>query len=351
MTGFTRVGLRAAGLRAAGLVLAVVTASMSPACSKADSVRPARSQPPSATPTVEPDKYVDLADRLREHGVEVWFEIDLVARWLQGPEAFAAGLDRVGRLARVPGTVGFKIADELGYGDGLDSPAQATRFLQDARRGLARVAPGKQVLVDVVVLELGCLPWLGPLGKACAADARAAHPAAATAAVESYLRAGLVDRIDLSTGLLEPSRYVARGLTRDAAQRQAWARVVRRGWARMVHLQARKALAAEGGYEGSAAEASADVTTYVELPTAAGATAVDIWTWRQPYSGGTVSLLPDDLDPNPLWSALIAARAAGAHLVTHMTPSAMPTSRAGLDAECARAAEVFDAVFVAAGSG
>jgi hypothetical protein len=341
------------GLRGcvAALVLLAAVSGSAAGCSSSEPGPQARSQSPSPTPSVQPDKYVDLADRLHEQGVEVWFEIDLVARWLEGPAAFATALDRVGRLARVPGTVGFKIADELGYGDGLDSPAQATRFLREARRGLARVAPGKQVLVDVVVLDLGCLPWLGPVGRACAADARRAHPAAATSAIEGYLRAGLVDRVDLSTGLLEPAQYAARGLTRDDAQREAWARVVGRGWARMVHLQARKALAAEGGYQGSAEQAGADVTTYVEVPRTAGAAAVDIWTWRQPYSGGTVSLLADGLRPNPLWTALIAARSAGAHLVTHMTPSAMPTTPAGLDAECKRAAEVFDAVFVAAGAG
>ena len=86
-------------------------------------------------------------------------------------------------------------------------------------------------------------------------------------------------------------------------------------------------------------------------PSHEGARAVDIWTWRQPYDGATVSLLADSLAPNPLWSALQQARASGVSLVTHMTPSTLPTDPVALAHECDVAATVFSAVFVAAGTG
>jgi hypothetical protein len=88
----------------------------------------------------------------------------------------------------------------------------------------------------------------------------------------------------------------------------------------------------------------------VQIPVAAGAAGVDIWTWRQEYDGATVGLLDDRLDSNPLWNDLLRSR-DDTHLLTHMTPSLLPPGRAAVARECARVAEVFDAVFVAAGTG
>ena len=109
-------------------------------------------------------------------------------RWLGGPSAFDGAIARLGQLAKVPGTVGFKISDEIGYGDGLTSTAQATDFLRQARSRLAEVAPGKKILVDAVVPELGCLPWRGANQESCAQRVRSKYPAATATAVESYLR-------------------------------------------------------------------------------------------------------------------------------------------------------------------
>ncbi|MGH3444801.1 MAG: hypothetical protein ACRDPB_05460 [Nocardioidaceae bacterium] len=296
------------------------------------------------------DPYAGLAEKLHARGVQVWYEADLVKAWLQGPTAFGAAVARLGGLAREPGVVGFKVADELGYHDGLQSPEQTLQFLRDSHRALAAVAPGKQVLVDMVVTELGCLPWTSA-GASCAASARSAAPAATIAATTAYLRSGYIDRLDLSSGLLDAATYQDRGLSLDQAQRDVWAHVVSLGWQKMTHLQARKALAEAGGYAGTATQAAADVATYVTTPVAAGAGAVDIWTWRQPYQGQTVSLLAPDLSANPLWVALSAAHRDGVHLITHMTPSAMPTSGRALAHECDVASGVFDAVFVAAGTG
>jgi hypothetical protein len=325
----------------AALLLVVVVAGCNQSANGADGNKP--------PPGDGADRYVALAERLHAHGTEIWWETDLVARWREGQASFDRAVTRLGTLARTPGVAGFKVADELGYGDGIGSPAEATRFLTDTRQALTRVAPGKPVLVDMVVPELGCLPWRG--GDGCARRARRAYPAASIEAVTGYLRARLIDRLDLSTGLLTDSEYAEQGLTRQQAQAEAWAQVGRLGWGSLTTLQARKALAAAGGYAGTDADAASDVDIYVTTPVTAGAKAVDVWTWRQKYEGKTVGLLNADLSPNPLWAALLVQRGHGVRLFTHMTPSAMPADPQAADRECALAAEVFSAVFVAAGTG
>jgi hypothetical protein len=305
----------------------------------------------SIAPSQAHDPYVRLADTLHRRGVDIWFETDLVAAWLAGPTAFQTTLTRLGRLAHVPGVVGFKIADEMGYHDGLETPDQTMAFLQAAHEGLARVAPGKQLLVDMVVPDLGCLPWRGGASATCGSTADASYPAAGPEAVTRYLHTGWIDRLDLSTGLLDPTTYAGWGLSLKEAQADAWSHVVSWGWPGLTVLQSRKALAQPGGFQGSASEASDDLDVYVTTPTDAGARAVDIWTWRQPYDGATVSLLPDSLTPNSLWQGLLQQHTDGVQLVTHMTPSAMPTDPTAFAHECDVAATVFSAVFVAAGTG
>lgn len=330
------------------LVLMVLLVLVAAGCS----TQPASPSPSTSEPMpYSGDPYIGLAQMLEERGVDIWFETDLVAAWLEGPQAFDETVRRLERLAKVPGVVGFKIADEIGYGDGLGSPARALRFLADADRALARAAPSAELLVDAVVLELGCLTWKGSAQAQCGESARNEHPAATEAAITSYLRTGAIDRLDLSTGLLEESTYQQWGLTVRQAQTEAWAHVADSSWPSLTRLQARKALAEEGGYSGSAEQAAADAATYVDIPRAAGARAVDIWTWRQGYDGETVTLLADDLSPNPLWQRLRAQKRNGARLLTHMTPSAMPTAPRDLARECDKVAEVFSAVFVAAGTG
>jgi hypothetical protein len=305
----------------------------------------------AAGPDLAGDRYVALAGALHRRGVAVWWETDLVARWLEGPAAFDQAVARLSELAKVPGTVGFKVSDEIGYGDGLTSTAQATDFLGQARSRLAEVAPGKQILVDAVVPELGCLPWRGANQESCAQRVRRKYPAATAAAVESYLHAGLIDHLDLSTGLLEDDIYAKWGTDRRDAQSAAWKRVVAQGWGSLTVLQARKALAAANGYQGSADQAASDASTYIDVPVGAGAKAVDVWTWRQRYQGQVVSLLAPDLGGNTLWTALVRRKQDGVQLLTHMTPSSLPTDSAGFGRECDRAAEAFTAVFVAAGTG
>ena len=105
-----------------------------------------------------------------------------------------------GGACPIPGTVGFKVADELGYHDGLTTRAQVLAFLGATRAALTRVAPQAQVLVDAVVPELGCLPGHDAGGAECAREVRATSPGATVDTVSSYLSAGLVDRLDLRAG-------------------------------------------------------------------------------------------------------------------------------------------------------
>ena len=310
------------------------------------------SGPPVVMPEVPGDDYAGLARQLQQAHVHVWFEADLVAAWLAGPASFDTAVSRLGMLADLPGVDGVKIADELGYNDGLRTEDEVVRFLDDSRRALdSRTHHHTKILVDVLVPELGCLAWTDHGSASCATSARDGYPAATEAALTTYLHGGALDAVDLSTGLLDPSTYTSWGLSREQAQDEAWTRVRSLGWEQLASLRARKALAAPGGYQGGSQEAEDDVRTFVDTPVRDGAEAVDIWTWRQPYDGDVVSLLAPDLTPNPLWIALLRARAHGAVLFTHMTPSQMPTDEHARDAEVRRAAQVFDAVFVAAGTG
>jgi len=198
----------------------------------------------------------------------------------------ALAVTRVAALARHPGVVGIKIADELGYHDGLDSAAKIRRFLSDTARALHAAAPHKLILVDMVVPQLGCLPGpqqAAPAAAACAATADSHYPGLALSEIDSYLRMHAIDVLDLSTGLLSDSTYASWGTTSDAAQTAAWQEVSRRGWPRLVQLQARKALAHPGSYRAAPAEAADDVRLFVAIPLAHGARAVDIWTWHQEY--------------------------------------------------------------------
>jgi hypothetical protein len=330
--------IRALVVLAAMLVLPACSSDMSPA---------ATGSVPSVSHGPVPDlstgdRYLDLARVLHARGVEVWFEADLVKRWLEGPAALDKAVERLGTLAREVPVKGFKIADELGYDDGITSSAQATAFLRDSRAALSRVAPGSEVLVDILVPQLGCAGD----DDSCRAAAAKAYPAATIAGLTSYLQAGLLDRVDLSTGLRDGTPAAM-----ESDQRRAWAEVRALGWRDRTRLQARKALAAPGGYPGDAAQAQDVARTYVDIPMQNGAGAVDIWTWRQPYQGQLVGILGTDLRPNALWRELVQRQRSGTMLFTHMTPSVLPTDPVKLGRECDLVAQVFGAVFVAAGTG
>lgn len=354
---------RRAVLRGGLLVLALSSAACTAAGGQTGPPGPMTAQ---STPRPQ---YVALAEAVVAQHATAWVETDLLAAWLKGPSRYEAVLSTVTQLADRPGIGGVKIADELGYDDGTD-PATALAFLKATTAALHARLPGRKVLIDVIVPELGCLGWQrgAASGSAstdagvvspeainaalasrteCAAREVSKNPAASLSAVDSYVAQGGLDVIDLSPGLRSNAEYAAWGTTRDEAMAAAWDEASRR-WGGTVRLQARKALAHPGPYDGTAADAAADVRTFVDIPLAHGAKAVDIWAWSQPYKGGTYTITDPGLQPNPLVEALRTRRDRGAELWTHMTPSSLQT---GLEADVKAALTMFGTVFVASGTG
>jgi hypothetical protein len=315
--------------------------------------RPAARPSPSPSPAVPAaaTAYQQGVDAAHRQGLRVWIETDLVKRWAAGPDSFRAGVQAVAALAARPGVVGIKIADEIGYHDGLDTAAKIRAFLAASATALHAAAPGKALLIDLLVPELGCLPGYDPplrWATICQAQQRGRYPQLALDEVDGYLAGRWVDVVDLSTNLQSDKTYAGWGVDADTAQRAAWAEARRRGWAGEVRLQGRKALAHPGGYPGDAAEAQATLATYVDIPRAEGAGAVDVWTWRQQYKGDTYRLMDPGLRDNALWDALRQRRAAGARLFTHLSPHSVEV---GLGPDLAALAQVFTDVFMAAGTG
>ncbi|MEV8516892.1 hypothetical protein [Dactylosporangium sp. NPDC051484] len=336
---------------AAGVLLAAAGTALALRPASSPHRAPVASWAPSQQPVVgtSGDRYAAAVSTAHQLGLTVWLESDLVKRWLAGPDSFRGAVATIARLATRPGVAGIKIADELGYRDGLDSAERVQRFLDAAAEALQAAAPGKRLLVDLLVPELGCLPGRpAPPGgaAACASQARAQYPQLTADAVDGYLRSRRVDVMDLSTGLLAPATYRGWGVDQDTAQRAAWAEAKRRGWDGLATLQARKALAHPGAYAGT--DAGPSLTTFVDIPRQQGAAAVDVWTWRQQYQGETYRLLDPGLRGNALWEGLLRRRTAGARLFTHLSPSSLETD---LQTDLAMLAKVFTDVFLAAGTG
>lgn len=315
-----------------------------------------RTPPRTATTTLRP-QYVALAEAVAAHGAKAWVETDLVKAWLAGPERYASVLDTVVLLADRPGVAGVKIADELGYEDDTDETT-VLPFLTATTQALHSRLPGRKIVVDLIVPELGCLGWAGVSTSVVGADSADArrkcaqgevlrNPAVALADIDRYIAKGGLDVVDLSVGLRSDAEYASWGTTRDAAMAAAWDEASRR-WGGTVRLQARKALAHPGRYEGTRESAEADARTYVDIPLAHGAHAVDIWTWAQPYKDGIYTLTDPELAPNDLTRALLERRRRGAELWTHMTPSHL---QVGLDKDVAAAVSIFSGVLVASGTG
>jgi hypothetical protein len=307
--------------------------------------------PPHPEPLSPVADYQTAVQVAVAHHLKVWIETDLVKRWQEGPSWFRVAVKRVAMLANQPGVVGIKIADELGYNDGMNSVSKINRFLSAAAQALHAAAPHKLILVDMVVPQLGCMPGhqaAGSPAAACASREHAAYPQLALPEVDGYLRMHAIDVLNLSTYLLPDDTYKAWGTTTDGAQRAAWLEVARRGWPRLVHLQARKALAHPGDYPDTPAAAEADLHTFVDIPLASGAHAVDVWTWRQKYEGATYRLMNPAMKPNPLWVGLEQRRRAHDVLFTSMSPHSVESS---LNKDLAMIATVFTDVLLPAGTG
>ena len=330
----------------AAAVLAVLLAG----CSSTGVPRAATAPTAAAVPA-DGTKYARAVDAAVARHLTVWLEADLVRRWREGGPSLDRAVATLAGLGRRPGVTGVKIADELGQDDGLDNRDEALAFLRAASTAVRRALPGTKVLVDMVVPELGCMPGVPTVATqsaGCAAAARSHWPGASLDVATAVVDSGYVDVLDLSTGLRDDGEYAAWGTDRDAAQQAAWAEVARLGWARHVRLQARKALAQVGGYRGDAGQAAAQLRTWVDIPLERGAQAVDVWTWRQPYRGGTAMLLDSGLRSNALWRGLLDRSADHSKLATHFTPS---STELGLTEDLDRLAQVFGTVFVAAGTG
>jgi hypothetical protein len=313
---------------------------------------PARTMPPPVpTPLAPIGSYRSAVTAALHDHLRVWIEADMVKRWEEGPKWFHAAIDRVSVLANRPGVAGIKIADELGYNDGMYTAAKIRRFLSQTARALHAAAPHKMILVDMVVPQLGCIPGHQPAGSAeahCAAQAQSAYPQLALAEVDSYLRLNAIDVLDLSTGLLSDGTYTNWGTTSGFAQAAAWQEVARRGWPGLVRLQARKALAHPGAYPGTDVQAASDAHLFVDIPLTNGAKAVDIWTWHQLYSGAMYGLMDPGDRSNALWRQLEQRHAAGDVLFTHMSPHSLDLS---LKTDLAMISAVFTDVFLPAGTG
>lgn len=308
--------------------------------------RPPAPQPLAGLSDYQAAVRMAVADHLR-----VWIEADLVKRWEEGPTWFGAAIRQVAALANQPGVAGIKIADELGYNDGMNSASKISRFLSAAARALHAAAPHKPLLVDMVVPQLGCLPGHQPArspAAACARREQAAYPQLALPAVTGYLHMHVINVLDLSTYLLPDSTYKAWHTTADAAQTAAWQEVVKLGWPGLVKLQSRHAFADPGPYRGTPAQAAADFHLYVGIPLAYGAHAVDIWTWKQEYEGKVYTLMNPGMRPNALWNQLEQLREVGDVFYTHFSPHSV---QSGVQTDLAKIATVFTDVFLPAGTG
>jgi hypothetical protein len=283
-------------------------------------------------------------------GLQVWVEADLASRWLQGASSFQQGVDRLASLAKIPGVVGFKIADELGYEDGFyPDGAKMRAFLDAAAQALRAAAPGKLILIDLVIPQLGCAPGESGTGPAqCTANYQQAYPDLTLSAVDGYITSGDLDAVDISTYLQSDSVYQQWGITADQAQTDAWAEIGRRAWGTHVQLRGRKAMAHPGAYTGTSAEADATLHTYVDIPHTLGAAVVDIWTWRTTYQGQIVQLTNPGLQPNALTKAINQRHLAGVQLITHFTPTSVQVST---KADLKALARSFTQAFMAAGIG
>jgi hypothetical protein len=298
-----------------------------------------------------PSKYALAVAAAAARKLSIWLESDLVSKWRAGRASFDEAIAKLAALGSQDGVVGIKIADELGQEDGLSKQTQVLEFLRDASTAIRNALPGKHVLIDMVVPELGCAPGVAAAAtesRACSDDARSRWPGATLAIANAVVSSGYIDVLDLSTGLRDDTYYAPFLLNRDDAQRAAWAEVGRLGWADHVQLQARKALAQDGGYQGDDGQAAADLQTWVDIPLTSGAQAVDVWTWRQPYRGGTAMIMNRGLSANSLWRGLLDRSADRSRLITHFSPSSLEV---GLSQDLDHLAQAFGSVFIAAGTG
>lgn len=349
MTKMKLVGLAAIPIAVAIAAVAVFVPVVNSRTST-ESSAPSTDQIASPTPVnVEP--YLRAIRTAADDGLRVWLEADLVKRWLDGPASFQQAVSAIGTEAKEPGVVGIKIADELGYEDGLKSIGAVERFLDASAAALHAAAPGKLLLVDMLVPELGCMPDTSATvayTQPCVESLRYRYKQLSLSAIDAYLHRHDIDVVDISTGLFTSPQYAAWGVTSDDAQSAAWREIARRGWPQLATIQSRKALAHPGADTSSAADVDATLRTFVDVPHGLGAVATDVWTWRQLYTGKIYRLLNPGLQPNGLWDGLVERHRLGIRLFTHFSPNSVEAS---VETDMSMIAKAFTDVFVATGTG
>jgi hypothetical protein len=298
-------------------------------------------------------KYTDSMKAAADKGMQVWIETDLVAPWLSGPDAFNAAVQQLAYEAKtVPQVVGFKIADELGQSQkSTTTPADALKFLHDARAALHANAPGKLIAIDLIGYDLGCVPnSTGKAHDACVEKNAGLDARLSLDTIDKIVASGYLDMIDVTTYMLDPATYQADfKVTRTQAQQAAFDEVKRRGWEKEITVNTRKALswptkAPIMDPNGAAAM----VPDFIDTPIQAGAAGVDVWSWSQKWgqSGAVVHLMSPNYTTNALWDALVQRHAQGDKLYVHYTPS---YSEGTLAQDVDHMSQAFTAVFVAAG--
>ncbi|RJL30865.1 hypothetical protein [Bailinhaonella thermotolerans] len=299
--------------------------------------------PPAQT---EHDEFIDEADRL---GMRVWLEAELIDPWLRGKADFDKAVAELARQARRPGVVGIKYTDEVGWADPLKSPEQITRFLSEASAALRRAAPGKLLLVDMFVPELGCVPGSDDDGpQECRAEMRGDYPLIRVENAEKYLLTGYTDAVNLSPDLFV-DKYREWGLPPEKAHEAHWREVKRRGWDKKVVLYSRDAeLAHKDASTLTPQQAESLVRLRVDLALKGGARMANLWTWRQDYEGAIHRLMDPGNKPNALWERLKARKAAGARMSVQCNPGAMEV---GIKQDLKEMSAVFSDVFMWAGVG
>ncbi|MEU7003454.1 hypothetical protein [Nonomuraea sp. NPDC046570] len=303
----------------------------------------------SGVPTPALTKHQQAADEAVRRGLTVWVETDLVKHWLAGPQPYNEAIAKVKAMAERPGVAGVKIADELGYNDGMDSPRQIKAFLAATAKALRKAVPDTQVMLDFYVPGLGCQPNSEhPKAKACREAADWKHPQISLGNMDHYLAGGYIDVLNLSTAIQPEEVYKSWGSSRAETQKQAWTEVTARGWANYVTVHARRGLAHPGRFDGDKARAKDLEEIFVGIPMDFGVAATDIWTWRQAYKNDTYRLMDPGMKSNALWEALRERRKSGARLMTHFTPSSVEKS---VPEDLAVLSTVFTDVLIAAGTG
>ena len=183
-----------------GEQMATVSPTPSASASTGPTGRPAdrsatRALPPAqgttivASPLASGDPYADLARQLHARGVDIWFEADLVKRWLEGPAAFQEGLDRLGAAGRGPRRQGLQGRRRARL------PGRADLARRRRRTSCATYAPGsrsgprtRRCWSTSSCPTWAACGWTAAGSTSCAERAVASAPAASAAAVGGYLR-------------------------------------------------------------------------------------------------------------------------------------------------------------------